>query len=324
MTAQNGMDYYQILGVAPNATADQIKKAYRELAKINHPDSKGGDKAAEEKFKQISEAYSVLGDEKKRRQYDMLRNGGFPGGPGGFTFNANDYQRYADGGLYDNLQDIFGNLFGQQQGSGGNGNTSTRQSPFGGGGTIDFEDIFARRRGNRPAGGNQADIETAVSIPLEVAANGGETIIKTGSGKKIKIRIPAGIEEGKQIRIKGQGRVLRPDTPPGDLYVRIKIAPNTEFERVGNDIHSKIYLNLAEAILGTDVQVKTISQKKVKLKIPAGTSSGKIFRLQGLGIRTKNNQGDHYVRIEIDVPANLSMSQRREFKSWAKKQGLLK
>ena len=314
------MDYYQILGVAPNATADQIKKAYRELAKINHPDSKGGDKDAEEKFKQISEAYSVLGDEKKRRQYDMLRNGGFPGGPGGFTFNANDYQRYADGGLYDNLQDIFGNLFGQQ----GNGNSSPRQSPFDSGNNINFEDIFARRKNTRPGNANQADIETAVSIPLEVAANGGETIIKTGSGKKIKIRIPAGIEEGKQIRIRGQGRVLRADAAPGDLYVRIKIAPNTEFERSGSDIHSKIYLNLAEAILGTDVQVKTISQKKVKLKIPAGTSSGKIFRLQGLGIKTKNNHGDHYVRIEIDVPANLSMSQRREFKSWAKKQGLLK
>lgn len=310
------VNFYEVLGLTENATPEQIKKAYRDLAKKHHPDSRGGDASAEETFKRISEAYSVLGDEKKRRAYDMQRKGGFPGG-GNFNFGQGngDYRVEFGDAAYDNLQDIFGNLFG---GNGASG--ADRQSPFGGS-PFGPEDIFSGRRASRrPQRGG--DVESNVTIPFDVAVNGGETIIKTGSGKKIKIRIPVGIEEDKKIRIKGQGLPSASGGEAGDLYVRIKIAPHAEFERTGNDIHSKIYLTLAEAVLGTDVQIKTIAQRKVKLRIPPGTSSGKIFRLQGLGIQSQA-PGDHYVRVEIDVPGNLTMPQRREFKNWAKKIGLL-
>lgn len=302
-------NYYEVLGVREDASAEEIKKAYRRLAKEYHPDSRGGDKKAEEHFKKISEAYSVLGDPQKRQQYDLMRRSGFSGfegfdfrGPGSGSYRVNFGDNSND------IGDIFSNLFG---GGGRQG-----ESLFN-----NFEEIFRQKKPSRARG---ADMETTITVPFEMAINGGETIIKTGGDRRVKIKIPAGIEDGKKIRIRGQGAPSKSGAEPGDLYLTIKVAAHPEFERRGNDIHSYLYINMAEAVLGAEVNVKTVSGKEVKLKIPAGTSSAKIFRLPGMGVKAETGVGDHFVRVEIDVPADLSMSQKREFREWARKVGLIK
>lgn len=311
------IDYYKVLGISESASQDEIKKAYRKLAKENHPDSRGGDKAAEEKFKQISEAYSVLGDSQKRSQYDMMRRGGFSGEGFGFPGgNSGSYSVQFGEGLADNLQDIFSNLFG----GGFNGGGQTSQNPFGG--RPNFND-FAGSRDHPRNTRRGTDMESTITVPFEMAVNGGETVINTGTGKKVKIKIPSGVEDGKKIRIRGQGGPSKSGGPNGDLYLIIKVAAHPDFERKGNDIHSRIYINIAEAVLGTEVYAGTVSGKRAKLKIPPGTSSGKLFRLPGLGV-PGSSSGDHYVRIEIQSPEELSIAQKRDFKSWAKKAGLLK
>ncbi len=309
MSAQR--DYYKVLGVSVTASQDEIKQAYRRLAKQHHPDSQGGNKAAEEKFKMISEAYSVLGDAEKRQKYDMMHRHGFSGD--GFNFGGNSRrgepgQNPFGGGFSGNLHDIFSNLFGD----------SPEDNPFSGGG---FDDRFTRTQRQKVARG--ADMESTITVPFEMAVNGGETVIKTGSGKRIKIKIPEGAEDGKKIRLRGQGAPSPNSGEPGDLYLTIKVAAHAEFERRGFDIYSNVYINIAEAVLGTEVFANTVSGKKVKLKIPPGTSSGKVFRLPNMGIKAEGKEGNHYVRIEIDVPPNLSMGQKREFKFWAKKLGLI-
>lgn len=298
-------DYYKILGVSERASQDEIKKAYRKLAKEYHPDKHAGDKKSEERFKDISDAYSILGNAEKRKKYDMFRKnpwagqGGFDSqdaGPGGFRFEF--------GGS--NFDDIFSSLFGV-------GNR--KRAGFSNG----FEDLFG---GTRTRSFKGRDIEAKLTIGFDLAATGGETIIQTTNGKKVKIKIPAGIENGKKIRIRGQG-----ESPPtgeaGDLYVQINIAPHPQFERKGNDIYRTIQINMAQALLGKEITVSTIHGKQVKLKIPAGTSSGKTFRLPGLGIHSKSGKGDFFVKIEITVPNNLSQKHLKEFKEWAYKSGLV-
>lgn len=311
-------DYYGVLGVAESATQDEIKKVYRQLAKKYHPDSRGGDKAAEERFKQISEAYSVLSDPQKRREYDLSRRGGFMGGGNsGFGGGPGSYQVHFGDDSFENIQDVFSNLFGGFNGRG-------RQAPFNQGAGGGFNDLF--NQGQTPPPGQSsrgADMESVITIPFELGVNGGETIVKTGSGKKVKIKIPPGTETGKKIRIRGQGAPGANRTAPGDLYITIRVSNHMEFERRGQDIHSNVYINVAEAILGAEIQVKTISGKMVKLKIPAGTSSAKFFRLPGMGVQLDGKKGDHYVRVEIDVPQNLTMNQKREFRNWARKLGLI-
>ncbi len=306
------VDYYKILGVDENATQEEIKKAYRKLAKQYHPDSKGGDKKAEEKFKEISEAYSVLSDEKKRNQYDMMRHGGFSSGSYNFGGGSpGSYEvHFGNEGIFENLHDIFGNLFGGFNGQRG---SQRRSSPF--------EEVFSQQQRSHASRGS--DMQTSITIPFDLAARGGETIIQTGTNKKVKIKIPVGIEDGKKIRVRGQGAPSTTGGAPGDLYVTIHVAPHPEFERKGLDIYTTARINIAEAILGTEKQVQTVTGKRIKLKIPPGTGSGKVFRLPGMGIKSASGTGDHYVRVEVDVPTNLSMTQRREFKNWAKKVGLI-
>lgn len=307
-------DYYHVLGVREDASQDDIKKAYRRLAKEFHPDSRGGDKKAEEQFKKISEAYRILGDREKRQQYDVLRKGGFIGSDG-FNFHGSNPGSYRVefGEGPGSISDIFDGLFGSFGKSGGD-----RDEFLGGG--MNIEDIF-RQKGSPHTRG--ADMESTITIPFEMAINGGETIIKTGSGRRVKIKIPPGTEDDKKIRLRGHGGTVQGGGATGDLYLTIKVTPHPEFERRGQDIHSNLYINLAEAVLGAEVQVKTVNGKMAKLKIPGGTSSARIFRLPGMGIKTATSQGDHYVRIEIDVPADLSLAQKREFKTWARKLGLI-
>jgi DnaJ-class molecular chaperone len=305
-------DYYKILGVSEDADAAIIKKAYRDLAKQYHPDKRGGDRQAELKFKEISEAYSILNNPQKRKEYNMTRNNPFPGGG---NFKNDNYGtgsfRFESGGGFEGFSDIFNNLF--------SGGSSKRGSFFNQ--KNDFEDIFTRSR-TRPARGR--DIESKVTVGFEFAVKGGETLLVTGDGKKVKIKIPAGTEDGKRIKMSGYGQKAPTGGMPGDMYVTIQVAPHPKFERKGNDIYSIAEINMAQALLGSEIYVNTVHGKKVKLKIPPGTSSGKTFRLAGMGINSKSGRGSHNVKIRITVPPNLSSGQKKRFKEWAMDADLIK
>ncbi len=308
-------DYYKILGVSSKASQDEIKRAYRKLAKEFHPDTHGGDKKAEERFKEISEANSVLGDPKKRREYDLMRQNPFASGEGnfgqgGYGGSGNYRVNFGEsGGNFGGFDDLLSNLFG----------FGNRRSGFSGAGS---EDIFSRTRARRPQKGQ--DVQSEITIPFELAAMGGETMVKTLTGKNVRLRVPAGIEDGKKMKITGQGYPAPPGGTPGDYYVIIRVAAHPRLERKGNDLYASENINFAQALFGSEIEVTTLDHKKVKIKIPAGTDSGKLFRLKGLGIQNAKGRGDFYVRIEIETPKNLSRGTKKEFEEWAKKSGLLK
>jgi DnaJ-class molecular chaperone len=307
-------DYYKILGVSENASQDEIKKAYRKLAKEYHPDTKGGDKKAEDRFKGISEAYAILKDSKKRQDYDMMRKNPFASGQGGFNFdNFGDMggfrvnfgnSRRSSGGL----DDLLGTFFGFGGGRSGNGFRSDN-------------DIFSQGRTRQPAKGR--DFETTISIPFELAALGGETQVQIPIGKKVRLKISPGTEGGKKVKMTGYGAPAPRDGIPGDIYITIQVAEHPQFERKNFDIYSTEEINIAQAIVGTDIKVKTIRNQKVKLKIPPGTDSGKVFRLKKLGIRTNNGQGDHFVKIKITTPKHMNVKSKKLFLESAKAEGLI-
>jgi DnaJ-class molecular chaperone len=305
-------DYYKILGVNENASNDEIKKAYRKLAKQYHPDIRGGDKNAENRFKDISEAYAILKDAQKRKQYDMMRKNPFASGQGGFNYR--DFGQGggfrvnfgSGGGGYGSLDDLLGSFFGF------GGRRGSTRSGFG----EDFQDYGQRayRKG--------ADFDSSITIPFELAALGGETLVQTPTGKHIKIKIASGTEEGKKIKLTGQGSPAPRGGEPGDLYITIRISAHPKFERKGYDIYSDEEISFAQAMFGTEIEVKTINHQTVKLKIPAGTDSGKILRLKNLGIQSAKGRGNHYVRILIKSPKNLSGKLKKQFEEWAKTAGM--
>ncbi len=300
-------DYYKILGVKETATGEEIKLVYRQLAKRYHPDSRGGSKQAEEKFKEITEAYAVLSNPKKREEYDLIRKARIF--DKGFDYSEFQRQHSTKGSSFTKeFQDLFSKLFNQ----------SAAGKTTGSG----FDDLWRKSRKSGKTRGK--DLESEISITFEIATQGGETLIKTGRGKNIKLNIPPGTESGKRIKLKGQGGISPDGGPNGDLYLTIKVLPSNEFERNGLDIYSDTYINIADAILGTTVSIKTIQGKRVKLKIPPGTSSGKLFRIPNMGVSRDGKQGHHYVRIAIDVPDNLTEKHKSEFTNWAKKVGLIK
>ena len=307
-------DYYKILGISENANQDEIKKAYRKLAKEYHPDTKGGDKAAENRFKDISEAYAILKDPKKRKEYDLLRQNPFGGGqPGGFNYQDFGGQgggfrvNFGDASNDLGLDDILGNFFG-----------------FGkkrGGARHDFDgDPFRQSRRRPPQKG--ADFQADITIPFELAVNGGETTVQTPTGKRIKLKIHPGMEDGKKVKMTGQGSPGQNGSTSGDLYIIIHVAKHPDFERDGIDLYTNAEINYAQALLGSEIEITTINHKKVKLKIPAGTDSGKTLRLKKLGIQSPQGTGDLYVRVLITSPKNLNNRSKKLFQEWAKSAGL--
>lgn len=284
-------DYYQILGVPRNATHDEIRKAYKKLARENHPDTKPGDKAAAERFKQASEANEVLGDEEKRKQYDQYgdaykyaRQGGRgPGGPGGSGPVDLD-SVFGQGGV--DLGDIFGGMFG---GRGGAGN---------GGG---------RRRSTASRG---EDLQTSIQIPFQMAATGGNYDVTVNRGESVDtlgVKVPPGVQSGDTIRLGKQGSPGAGGGPAGDLMITIQIAPHPYFRREGNDVILECPLSVTEAMLGTRVDVPTLTEGQVTMTIPAGTSSGAKLRLREKGFpnRKTGTKGDQYVIVRIMVPKTV-------------------
>ena len=365
-------DFYGVLGVPATATQDQIKRAYRKLAKKWHPDANLTDKTAGERFKGISEAYSVLSDPTKRKQYDQLRKyGAFtgpgsrapgPGGrPGGGGATGQRFEEMDFGDLSGGLGDLFSSLFG-------------------GGAT-------GKRKGGAERG---ESVETVVSIPFRVAALGGKVPISVqvteacgtcgGSGaapgsplatcaeckgtgtiafgyggfavkrpcpacrgrgkvsanscptcqgagevrleRRLMINVPPGTDDGTRIRLKGHGPRGTGGAPAGDLMVAFQVEPDRFFQREGLDVHCTVPINIAQAILGTKLKVRTLDGKHVVLRIPAGTQAGRKFRVKGQGIQKGGERGDQIVEAQVDVPAKLSPEQEAMVKSFAEAAGL--
>lgn len=268
-------DYYEILGVKKAATEAELKKAYRELAKKYHPDKNKGNKEAENKFKEISEAYAVLSDKEKREQYDRLGREAF--GPGGANpFAGFDFSEFMGGGGR-----------GRRASAGGR----TRSS------TVDFTDIFGDLfgGGGRGGGGFEAapepEMQAEVTIDFRDAILG-STIGLQVNGESIKVKIPEGIRDGQKIRVPRRGQAIQ-------LTVHVK--PHPFFERRGDDIHIDLPVTVGEAIRGADVDAPTI-HGPVRMRIPPGTQGGRVMRLSGKGVKKKNGAGDHYSRIMIIAP----------------------
>lgn len=302
------MEYYETLGVSKNATPAEIKKAYRKLALKYHPDKNSGEKAAEEKFKEISEAYAVLSDAEKKKQYDTYGS-------------TNFHQRYSQEDIFRNfdINDIlrqfnFGG--GSQQnvhfrsGMGGNGGNGGRYSFFG-------QDMGGGGCGSggcgQPAKGQ--DLTYQVTVTLEDVMFGAErniTLRSNGSAKNVSVKIPKGIEEGKKLRLKEKGGVSPAGGPPGDLYLKIDIAPHSRFAREGDDLVVEKLVSYSEACLGTKVEVETLEGKKFSVTIPPGSVNESRLRLKGHGLPIGplgEDRGDMYVRLGVSVPKELNQEQ---------------
>lgn len=379
-------DYYAVLGVSASATQDEIKKQYRRLAKQHHPDANANDPKAAEKFKEISEAYNVLGDAEKRKQYDDMRRlgafGGFGGAPRGGGTRGGAYRRpgQSSGATYETSSG--GNFSFEEFDVGGLGGLGDLfGSMFGGG-----------RAGARPRGPERGQsVETTLEIPFRTAVLGGKVPVELevneecatcrGSGaapgaqirqcqecngrgtisfgqggfavtrpcpnclgrgqvpsekcptckgagevrtrRKVMITVPAGVDTGSKIRLKGQGGRGANGGEAGDLVITFQVTPDRFYRREGNDLIAPIPLNIAQATLGSRIAVKTLEGKRVSLKIPPGTPAGKRFRVRGQGVaKAGEAPGDLIVEVTITVPESLTEEQERMIKEFADAGGM--
>ena len=374
--AQN-KDFYAVLGVSSGATQDEIKKSYRKMASKHHPDKNPGDAKAAERFKEISEAYQVLGDETKRKQYDDMRrfgsfggfggggrpggsrpgagpaaSGGFPGG-GDFRFEEVDL-----GGL-GGLGDLFGSMFGggRSRNKGperGQDVEVALEVPFrtaamGGKVNVDLEvneecDVCHGTGGEPgakfstcPECGGRGSISFgqggfAVQRPCPQCLGRGQIPSKrchkcSGAGefrarRKIAVTVPSGTDTGTKLRLKGQGGQGARNGPSGDLFINFTVLPDRFYGREGLDLVARVPINIAQATLGSKVNVKALDGKKVSIKIPPGTPAGKRFRVRGLGVTKGDAQGDLIVEIEIVVPEKLTPEQEKMMREFAEAGGL--
>jgi DnaJ-class molecular chaperone len=284
-------DLYQVLGVPESADAAAIKKAFRSLAKQCHPDTHPGDKKAEDRFKQISQAYDILSDTEKRRRYDAMRQSPFSG-----------------------------------EGDGGGGSRGGWQGGPMGGGSIDdlFEMFFGR--GRSPFGDMEApvtvgqDMESEVWASFEDAALGNPiTVQMQGREQPLRLNLPPGAESGLRLRLAGQGQSGRRGRP-GDLYLTLQVRPSERFTREGLNVVGKAKVNLVQALLGSSITVPTL-RGELRLKLAAGTQPGTRLRLAGQGIAVERRKGDHLVEIDVELPKDLELAERQFLGEMAKKRG---
>lgn len=303
-------DFYQDLGVKPTASASEIKKVYRKLARELHPDANPGNKTAEEKFKKISEAYAVLGDPQKRKEYDetkeMARSG---------AFNQNMRYQTGNNGFSTtefNLGDLFG---GFQTGE-------TRTNGFG---NI-FGDIFGNQgRASRQAPVKGQDIQATYTIGFKEAVLGTTVTLQlpqqNAKTKKFTVKIPPGINDGGKIKLAGKGNPGPAGSPAGDLYITIQVTPDKRYLRQGNDLKIKVPVAFQELVLGTVLTIPTITGKKVSLKIPAGTANERILRVKGEGVPKANQtKGDLLVQLQVKVPEKLSAKAKELLEKYAQEE----
>lgn len=373
-------DYYETLGVGETATADEIKKAYRRLAKKYHPDSNQGDPKAADRFKEINEANEVLSDPKKRKQYDDMRHFASAGYGGGGTYQGFDINdllgQFSRGGARR------GRAAGQGTQGGQGGQTFTFEDLGGGGFGDIFSSIFdrgGRFRQERYGPQRGDDLYAEAEVPFDLAVKGGKTVVAVsksdtcdrcrgtgaepgsqvsacpqcgGSGmipvsqggfavsrpcprcygrgeivsqpcarcagtgqvsglKRLSVTIPRGIEDGGKIRLRGQGQPGTSGGPPGDLIIQVKVAGDRFFTRRGANVYCDVRINLAQAVLGSKIRVRTLGDKKALLKIPPGTQPGTTLRLKGLGAEVGGKVGDQLVTINVEIPARLDPESRK-------------
>ncbi len=280
-------DFYKVLGVDKKATADEIKKKYRSLARDLHPDKTSGDVALEEKFKAVSEAYDILSDPKKRAEYDEARSlferGGFRAPTGGGNYQGGDFSDIFGGG---NPQDIFANLFG---GAG-------------------------MRRGPRKG----QDLQTEATITFKESIFGTTLDLKLNSGgraQNISARVPAGVNHGAKIRVKGKG--ADGEAGPGDLFILLDVKPHPIFSRKGENLLLTLPVTFAEATIGADIKVPTLAGDDVTVRLAAGTPTGRVLRVKGRGITKGSSVGDLLVTIEVQVPRRIEGEALEALKKFA-------
>jgi len=304
-------DYYQVLGVEKTSSEKEIKRAFRRLARQCHPDVNPDDPQAEERFKEINEAYEVLSDQGKRQKYDQLgadwqRFQQTGGRPGDYNWGRWTSGRPGDGvhvrhGTPEDMEDLFG-------GSGA-------FSDF-------FSQVFGGMGGGRGGGGFQyqmrpqrgQDFEQPVEITLQEAHQGTTRVLQKES-QRLEIKIPPGAKTGTRVRMSGEGAPGPAGGPAGDLYLRVTVLPDPGFERKGDDLHTSLSVDLYTMVLGGEVHVPTLTGKVV-LTIPAGTQNGRAFRLRGKGmphLRQSGESGDLYAKVEVRLPANLTVRQQELF-----------
>ncbi len=305
-------DYYSVLGVSRQATGDDLKKAFRKLAMKLHPDKNPGDKQAEDKFKEVNEAYDVLNDPKKRQMYDQFGHAGpqahggagpfGPGGPfqGGFQQGGFDPRQQGNEQFQDMFSDFFGDFFqGQYQGE-------TQGGPG------------ARRGPRQPREERGADLRYSLNITLEEGATGTEkriTFVRHRAGRedtaKLSITVPAGVKPGQRLKLRGEGDSPSANSKPGDLYVIVGFQDHILFKRKDNDVLMELPVSFVDALLGTSMEVPTLTGK-ASLNIPGGTHPGQIFRLKGKGFPDIGGYapGDMLVKVVVDIPNTVSEEER--------------
>lgn len=307
-------DFYAVLGVKEDATTAEIKKAYRKLARKYHPDKNPDNPEAEERFKELQEAYSTLSDEKKRKEYDLRRKNPF-GNFGGFdTGNGNRFYRSPDGTYVRFETSGTGGGPADDGGLGGFGDLFS--SLFGGGAAQPGADPFARR----PRSSRGRDIETTVRLSFDQALEGGKTQVQLPDGETVRLTIPKGVKPGFKIRLKDRGEA-GPSGKRGDLYVTFEVASHPRFRREGNNLYLTAQIDAFEAMLGTTRSIENAYGKQIKLPIAAGTQPGARLRLKGQGVETEKRTGDLYVEVEVTIPKDLSDEQRAAIREAADKAG---
>ena len=345
-------DYYRLLGVSDTATPKEIKSAYRKLSREYHPDNNPGDAAAEERFKEVSAAYDVVGNDERRKEYDEVRRlgpagAGFPGGagPGGFQFQ--------DAG---DLGDLLGGLFGRSARGGRGGRGPHRGQDLETELHLTFDDAVAgvttavHLTSDAPCRTCNGSGAKAGTVPHRCSNCGGQGVVSDNQGlfslsspcpvcagrgsiiddpcptcrgtgverrpREVKVRVPAGVDDAQRIRLKGRGGPGQNGGPPGDLFVVVRVAPHPLFQRRGRDLTLTVPITFPEAAFGADITVPTLDGGSVRVRIPSGTRSGRTFRVKGKGVATPKGTGDLLVLVEVAVPSNLSSAERKALEAY--------
>jgi curved DNA-binding protein len=325
-------DYYSTLGVAKTATDKEIKQAFRKMARKHHPDVNPGDKSAESRFKEINEAYEVLGDPAKRKKYDelganwrMYEQAGAQGAPGGFNPNQPGWNVNFGGGgpqgggfrtmTEDEMREMFGDAH-----------------PFSDffetffGGARQAEEPRGRGRGARGARAARAgrDVEQELELGLEDTYHGTQrrfSIQHDGQSRTVDVRIPAGVGDGSRVRVPGEGEQGSGGAKAGDLYLRIRQSAHPQFERKGRDLYTRVPIPLTTAVLGGEAEVKTLGGKSLRLRIPPTTQNAQVFRLKGHGMPVTgkpDEHGDLYATVDVQLPKQVTPEQRPHFEALQK------
>ena len=314
-------DPYEVLGLSRSASDEDIRKAFRKLAKQYHPDLNPGDKAAEARFKEMSAAEEFLTDPERRAAYDRgeIDAGGMPRAEHGFYRGATDggagrtFYSHMEFGDASGFEDILARMFGGGAAAGkASGGAARGAAGFGASG-------FSAG-GFSPQGARMSGEDTRYSLTVEFleAMNGARKRVSMPDGKALDLQVPAGVRDGQVLRLRGQGRPGPGGSPPGDAYVEIAIAPNPQFERIGDDIHVDLPISLAEAVLGGKIRAPTVSGM-VNVTVPKGASSGTRLRLKGMGAPTGSGgaRGDAYVRLQVMLPESPDSELEAFVRDWS-------